>query len=217
MIIKRWSGVERMVYLSLLFTILLMAFRILHWGQVQFLFYLWNLFLAIIPLLLSRYLQRRSSINAGTLMILFAWILFLPNAPYIITDIFHFYERPPVPAWFDLLLVTSAAWNGLIIGIVSLLQVEEFLRRQLSVFKVNIIIMSSIMACSFGIYLGRFLRFNSWDVFTNTNQLLHAIGSQIIYPLQHTKTWGFTTLFAALLCLVYYTIKKLLGVVKPAF
>src|SRR4051812_7090073 len=106
--IKRWSGIESMLLLSVSFTIFLLAFRFLYFRHFQFGFYLWNLFLAIIPLLLSRQLHKWKKINLPVLVVLVWWLLFLPNAPYLITDIFHFRPRPHVPMWFDLLLVISA-------------------------------------------------------------------------------------------------------------
>lgn len=147
---------------------------------------------------------------------LFWWILFLPNAHYIITDIFHFYPRAGVPVWFDLLLVTSAAWNGLMLGIVSLLQVEQFLRLHITAFKVNVSMFAIILSCAYGIYVGRFLRFNSWDVLTNTNALVHQLGCSFIYPTHHTGIWAFTVFFGALLWLVYYTIKKLPSIIATS-
>ncbi len=205
---KRWS-VENMLSLSVAFTLLLLGLRLLYWQQFTFLFYVWNLFLAVIPLLLSRHITRCYSLNFKSVCLLGCWVLFLPNAPYIVTDIFHFFERPPVPAWYDLLLVTSAAWNGLIIGMVSLLQVESFLRRQLPGKSVNLLMTLIIFACSFGIFLGRFLRFNSWDVVTDTSHLFHSLAYQVFYPFQNVKTWAFTVLFGALLALVYQTIRRL--------
>ena len=95
------------------------------------------------------------------------------------------------------------------IGIVSLMQVEQFLRLQISSVKVNILMVAIILSCAYGVYLGRFLRFNSWDVITNSNALLHQVGRSFIYPAQHISVWAFTMFFGALLWLVYYTVKKL--------
>lgn len=211
--ITQWKGVERMLMLSVSFTIFLIAFRSLYFKQTEFLFYFWNLFLAIIPLLLSRQLHKWKKLNVAIIPVLVCWLLFLPNAPYIITDIFHFYERAPIPMWFDLLLVTSAAWNGLMLGIISIMQVEQFLRLHFSSLKVNLSMMAIILSCAYGIYIGRFLRFNTWDVVTNTNSLIHQITRSFIYPKQHLSIWAFTLFFGALLWLAYYTIKKLPSII----
>jgi uncharacterized membrane protein len=208
---RRWTPVEGMLFLSVSFTILLITLRLFYYGQVEFLFFVWNLFLAIIPLFISNRLIRINKLNFGVGVLLLCWLLFLPNAPYIITDIFHYMERPPVPVWYDLLLFTSAAWNGLIIGVVSLLQVEEFLQNKMPKWLLNLVMTTSILACAFGIYLGRFLRFNSWDVLTEPYSLLRQMVTQFINPFDHLKTWGFTFLFGTMLWLVFFTIKKLPG------
>jgi uncharacterized membrane protein len=213
---KSWTAVERMLLLSVAFTILLITLRLLYFKQVAFLFFVWNLFLAVIPLVMSNRLTRMKKLNLKAVIFLIGWLLFLPNAPYIITDIFHYKERPPVPAWYDLLLITSAAWNGLIIGVVSLLQVEEFLQDKVAPIILKIFIPVTILACSFGIYLGRFLRFNSWNVLTNPNILLHQSATRFLNPFDNIKTWGFTFLFGAMLWLVFFTIKKLPGFGKPS-
>jgi uncharacterized membrane protein len=107
------------------------------------------------------------------------------------------------------LLVTSAAWNGLILGIVSLMHIEEFLLRHFLAKPVRIFVMISLAACSFGIYLGRFLRFNSWDIITHPEIIIKAIGVRIIYPFEHVRTWGFTVLFAVFISIIYYTLRQL--------
>ena len=204
-----------MLLVSLAFTVGLIAFRIVCWGKLTFLYFTWNLFLAAIPLLFSRLLIHFYKINLKALLILLAWMLFLPNAPYLITDIVHFAERPPVSKWYDLLLVTSAAWTGLMLGVVSLMQVEDFLQNHLSSWKVKIIMGGSIFACSFGIYLGRFLRYNSWDVVTDPSDLVHHVGSQVLRPQQHVNTWAFTLLFGAMFYIFYNTIRQLPLLLKP--
>ena len=212
---KSWNEVMNMLVLSITFTIVLLTARILFTGQLYYYFYVWNLFLAVVPVIISRSLFAKDKLDAMAYIKLACWLLFLPNAPYIITDIFHFQERAPVPKWVDLLLVTSAAWNGLILGIVSLLQVEAFLIKHFSIRKVNFIITASLLLSAFGIYLGRFLRFNSWDVVTNPMPLAHALKYRVAYPHENLRTWGFTLLFGGMLWLIYYTVKKLAGLLSP--
>jgi uncharacterized membrane protein len=116
-----------MLLLSILFTMVLLCARFYYTKELMYSFYIWNTFLAVIPLCCSRRLIRLDRFGYKAVLLLAGWLAFLPNAPYMITDVFHYMDRPPVPAWFDLLLVTSAAWNGLLLGIISLMQVERFL------------------------------------------------------------------------------------------
>src|SRR6202008_1566925 len=97
----------------------------------------WNTFLAAIPYFVSTQLLKLKKLNLAAWLMLAVWLAFFPNAPYIITDILHYEERPPVPFWYDVLLVISAAWNGLILGLVSLMNVEIFLHRFLKPGWVN--------------------------------------------------------------------------------
>ena len=205
---KILSNIEKMLIASVCFTLLLLAVRIAFAHQLMYVFYIWNLFLAAIPLLLSRRLQRQQKLTVKSYFLLAGWLLFFPNAPYIITDIFHYESRPPLPMWFDLLLVINAAWCGIILGLVSLLQVEQFLAKNLKSFWVNCCITFSLLLCGYGIYIGRFLRFNSWDIITNPVALFATSLQRVINPFDYKSTWGFTLLFGISLCLFYYTIKS---------
>jgi uncharacterized membrane protein len=206
--------VHRMLLLSATFVVILLALRFMYTGKLYFSFYVWNLLLAFIPLWISNFIVRQKKKNNKMYVLIGIWLLFLPNAPYLITDVFHFAERPPVPKWFDLLLVISAAWTGLTIGLVSLLQIEQYFLQYYSLVKVNIILSVLILLCSFGVYLGRYLRFNSWDIISNPDDILLAIAHRILFPLEHPKTWGFTLLFSILLIIVYQTQKSLLFISK---
>ncbi len=213
----RSLNLEQMLMLSVGFTISLLMLRIIISGHLFYIFYAWNIFLAAIPFLISRKLYRRQSFGLVAILWLMCWLLFLPNAPYIVTDIFHFRERSPIPLWVDLILVTSAAWNGLILGIVSLLQVDDFLNRFMNTFKANLVILCSLFLSAFGVYIGRFLRFNSWDVITNPDDLVRSVGYRVIYPQDNLRTWGFTLLCGVMLWVFYYTIKKLRSPSKANF
>jgi len=205
---KKLSTIEKMLAASLAFTFLLLAIRVSIAHQTMYLFYVWNLFLAAIPLVISRRLGWQDTFNFKSCLLLMGWLLFFPNAPYIITDIFHYENRPPLPMWFDLLLVLNAAWSGLMFGLCSLLQVELFLSRYLKPIWVSIYINGSLVLCGYGIYLGRFLRFNSWDIITAPHQLFVASFQHIFNPFDHRGTWGFSLLFGISLILFYYTLKS---------
>jgi uncharacterized membrane protein len=211
----KYPGIGAMLFLSVSFTIVLLAVRVIASGQLNYIFYPWNLLLAAVPLFISRQINKCTKLQFKAILLLLCWLVFFPNAPYIVTDIFHFKERPPLPLWYDLLLVTSAAWNGLIMGIISLLQVEQFLHKHLSTRWVSFITVSCLGLCSFGIYIGRFLRYNSWDVVVNPVDVASSIIYRVRYPFDNLRTWGFTILFSGLLSLVYFTIRKV-PLITPA-
>jgi uncharacterized membrane protein len=206
---KKISFPEKMLLASAFFIFVLLMIRLSITRQLMYFFYAWNLFLAFVPLLFSHWLKKQSAINIITCLVLLAWLLFLPNAPYVITDIFHFEKRPPVPQWLDLLIVTNAAWCGLLAGIISLLQVEQWLRQRFALLLVNGIISFSLMLCGYGVYLGRYGRFNSWDLLTAPQHLLYTSLKHLFHPLAHKPVWGFSMLFGVSLLLFYYTVRSM--------
>lgn len=210
--IRSFSKAERLLFLLTAFSSVLVLIRISFSMQLIYLFYAWNFILAAVPLLISRRLMVSTNVGIKAVLLLFCWLLFFPNAAYIVTDILHFAERPPVPKWFDLLIVISSAWNGLMFTVLSLLQVETFLLRHYSRKKVTLFIVISLIASAFGIYVGRFLRFNSWDIITDAGSLFTAISERVLSPFDHRRTWGFTLLFGTFISLVYFTVRELKGI-----
>jgi len=206
---NKLSSVEKMLMLSISFTIALLSIRIWRTQELTYIFYTWNLFLAIVPFVFSRKLECQTKFGFVSIILIAGWLLFFPNAPYIITDFFHYKERPPIPKWFDLLIVTSAAWNGLLLGIASLMQVENFLAKHIKAVWVRLAVFSSMVLCGYGIYIGRFLRFNSWHIVTHPSKLVYASAHHVLQPQEHLKTWGFTFLFALMFGIIYFTLKSM--------
>src|SRR4051794_21688600 len=133
----------------------------------------------------------------------------LEKNDYTITDLFHFEQRPGMPYWFDLLLVVSGAWNGVVLGITSLMQVEKFLAKHIKAKWIMPATIVLITLCSYGIYLGRFKRYNSWNLITKPEDVIHTMLGHIAEPWEHMQVWMFTILFATLLCIIYFTVKKM--------
>jgi uncharacterized membrane protein len=204
-----FTGIEKILLLSISFSIFLLLLRIAYTKEYAYAFYIWNTFLAVVPFLCSRKLINQNRMSLKSIGLIAGWLLFFPNAPYLVTDLFHFSVRTGTPAWFDMILVTSASWNGLALGIISLLQVERFLNSHFKEKLVRIISYTFILLCGYGIYLGRFLRFNSWDIVTNPVPLFSSVYHSILHPIQHTGAWAFTVIFSCMLGIVYSMIKQM--------
>lgn len=174
----------------------------------MYIFLCWNLFLAVMPLIASTLLLQTKNKNVQWLFFV-GWLLFFPNSLYIITDLIHLKDRPPVPFWFDIILVFSAVINGMIIAYLSLQQVEIFLKSKVNACTTNIVIYGCLFLCSFGIYLGRYLRWNSWDILSNPFGLLDHITQRFINPFDHPRTWTMTIVFTAFFSIFYFVLKKL--------
>jgi uncharacterized membrane protein len=171
----------------------------------------WNLFLAWLPALaaLAAYnlpawpkLWRSLSLTACGIF----WLAFLPNASYLITDVIHFRPMQGVPYWFDLILFIAFAWTGAFLGIVSLLLMQELVRRASGRIVSWVFALAVLALNGFGVYLGRFQRWNSWDVVFNPWPLLADIGVRFLNPTAHLRTYAFTALFGAMFATFYLMI-----------
>lgn len=206
------SELERMLLLSVLFSLALNAFRAFYTGQPTFFFLVWNLFLAAIPYFITRNLIRTPKwIESGTRFWFAAicWLLFVPNAFYLLTDLFHLRERPEVPLWFDLVLIFSYAWNGLLLGILSVRQMEQVVCAKFNLRNESFFLLPVMFLNALGIFIGRYLRYNSWDVLTNPFDLVSDIGYMIIHPLRNRFDWSMVVCFTLLLLFVYQSVKKI--------
>lgn len=167
----------------------------------------WNLFLAVIPLYFSFQLSQVKTRKAGWLY-LCAWLLFFPNAMYIVTDLFHLKDHPGIPKWYDLLILISAAITGVIMGFLSLFTVERYLCRIVGNRYMKLIISGCFFLCGYGVYLGRYLRWNSWDIITQPFSLFTDIAMDIIHPFRNIQCWTLSLLFGIWLYILYSYFKK---------
>lgn len=206
------SRFQLLAYLafSMMLSGMLLFFRIKLNHSFYYLFMVWNLFLAFIPFCISMYLSSKTKLTKTKLFLYFIiWLLFLPNAPYIITDLLHFKRSTSHLLWLDILMVTSFAINGLILFYMTLLEMEALLSNHLSTKKTQLLLIFIFFLTGFGIYLGRFLRFNSWDILKHPDLLINDVWEIITSPNDHFEAWVFTFCFGAFLGLTYYLIKSL--------
>lgn len=201
--------VTKMLGLTSSLCFVLLVCRIYFSSSFYYGFLLWNLFLAWIPLLLSHAIVKQNFLSNPKIIIylLFAaWLLFFPNAPYILTDLFHLRKTQNIPLWYDLVLIISFAWNGLMLGFVSLLEIQKFLNEKYAPQISWLIVIVVLVLSGFGIYLGRYERWNSWDILTNPVSLSLNIIDSVVNPFAHPKTIGVTVLFSAFLIINYLTL-----------
>lgn len=185
-------------------------FRFVYTDTKVFLFLNWNLFLAFIPWALTSISILRPEIQKSKItvfILLLSWLLFFPNAPYILTDLFHLRLKTSMPIWFDLLLILSFAWTGLIFGFLSLWDIEQILSKSIKIVYVRIISVLLLFLGSFGIYIGRYLRWNSWDIITEPFKLMYDVGDRLINPFEHPQTWGMTILMGLFLNMIYWSFR----------
>jgi uncharacterized membrane protein len=209
------ADVKRFIVVSmlLLWCACLIAVRINRTGSGYYRFLLDNLFLAGVPLFFSSILRLATHRHLHwtiRLAVFSLWLLFLPNAPYILTDILHLTRASHAPAWYDLALLLSCAGTGLLLGYLSLIDVQAIMARSFGSAFGWIFAMVSLVLSGFAIYLGRFLRWNSWDVLVDPTRLFDMMGA-IVHPWAHTQAVSVTLIFGVILTLGYITLRVLLA------
>ena len=185
--------------------------RIERTGSFYYRFLLGNLFLAAIPLFLSSGLRvaDRLKLNWVVTICLFClWLLFLPNAPYILTDILHLPRANEAPMWYDLALLLSCSGTGLLMGYLSLIDVQAIVAKRFSTVVGWLFALTSLVLSGFALYLGRFLRWNSWDVIVNPTLMLDLVGG-LLHPRSQVRPISVTLIFGAILVLGYITLRLL--------
>ncbi len=208
---------NRWVFCCLFFIAALLLVRIAYSGNIRLLFLGWNLLLACIPYILSEFFKYAHNKPAWKKLLLFiCWLLFFPNALYIVTDIIHLEAIPGVPLWFDALLLFTASFAGLALAFASLLNAEIFISKYLSKKYVPAAVLLLLFAGSFGVFLGRFQRWNSWDVVTTPVLLAKDIAGKLVNPAACTRSWGIVFFLMLVYSICWYFLKAFSSRLKMA-
>lgn len=191
------------------------ALVVVRWcvsGVPCFRFLLWNLFLAGLPAAFSAGLKRAHDTRAPWWVCAAwfgAWLLFLPNAPYIVTDFIHAYPRPEAPHWFDVALFASFACTGLLFAFASVAEVQGVVRSRLGAWPSWLVANGALLLSGFGIYLGRMQRWNSWDTLAEPGRLLATIAARVLDPGAHPRTLAVTIVYGVTLCVGYLALRAI--------
>ncbi len=186
-----------------------LAGRIYFTRSGGYLFLLWNIFLAWIPYgcavwvsTLDKLWPTRRWIMLGPGVM---WLLFFPNAPYIVTDFIHLNRVPAGAIWYDIGLLLLFAWTGCFLGVTSLAMMQGVVRRRLGAITSWIFVILTLGLSGVGIYLGRFLRFNSWDIFLRPGHLIGNVFEAVVNPMAHQRAIGVSLMFSMFMLVCYVT------------
>jgi uncharacterized membrane protein len=192
----------------------MVGFRIVYSGNLNYGALIWNLFLAWIPLALALVVYdgfRRGAARFPLIAGAALWLIFFPNAPYIVTDFKWLTVSSGAPIWYDVVLISAGAWAGLLLGFISLYLMQAVMRRALGALNAWLFVLAALVLSSFGIYLGRFQRSNSWDVLVRPRTFAGDVLTQLADPNEYARVVAVTVLFTAFLTatyLVFYTFVR---------
>ena len=206
-IITKYTTLKNL-FAAVLLCFFLLVFRIKSTQDYFGLFLVWNLFLAFIPLGIAWYAQQLKP-GLKSYLLLGIWLLFLPNAPYVITDLVHLSYSPSHWLIYDAFVILLFAAISLYFGFLSILEMRRHFKTKYSNTLLNAAIACILLLCGFGIYLGRVVRFNSWDVVTNPLELMRTIARFLYHPFTYAGVWLFTLGFGLLLNLAYFIFQEI--------
>jgi uncharacterized membrane protein len=192
-----------------LFCVSLVVLRFAESGSTNFTGLIWNLFLAWIPFVFAVAVYdrwRRHGPGAALLVFGALWLLFFPNAPYMVTAYVHLERTADAPYWYDAVTVSAFAWTGLLLGFGSLFLMQTVVRQWRGVVSGWIFAGVAPALGSVGIYLGRFLRLNSWDAVEHPSllpRIAHAVARD---PFTYGEAIGVTVLFTLALGFAYFLL-----------
>ncbi len=189
--------------------VILVAARIQYSDTKRYTNLVWNLILAWIPFVLAYFAYALSWKKRLLYFVLpiaaFLWLIFFPNAPYILTDLQHLANQTSgAPLWYDVIVIIWFAWTGLLLGIVSLYLMHDIVLRTFGHMLGWAFVFIASGLSSFGVYLGRFVRFNSWDIINDPKEIVVTILGLAIDPSR--RLVAFTILFTGFYLFVYLTL-----------
>ncbi len=170
-----------------------------------------NLALAWIPFAAAvlAYITRHNRVTFILIMPVctIVWLIFFPNAPYLLTDFQHLADASSrAPLWFDVILMIWFAWTGLLLGIASLYLIHEIVTDAFSPFLGWVFAIGATLLSSIGVFLGRFHRWNSWDLLYDPIPIARDMANIVRHPFANLPTYVFTILFTLLFLFIYLTI-----------
>lgn len=203
--------------LACLACILLVAARVAYTDTPRHTGLIWNLFLAWIPFILSYVAHviswKRIWLYLVIPIIAFLWLIFFPNAPYMLTDLQDLARSGGLgaPLWYDVIIVVWCSWTGTLLGVISLYLMQDIVTRTFGRWVGWVFVFVISAASSFGIYIGRFVRLNSWDILQNPAETAFEILGLVVDPSMRLAAFTILyTFFFLFVFLLLYSFSHML-------
>jgi uncharacterized membrane protein len=213
-ILSNYKGLISALLIANSVSLLLFLLRVIDSGNFRYWFLIWNLILAWLPLLFAMGLVlrlRKTRWSDGiNILLSILWLAFLPNSFYIVSDLIHLQTTVEVSVLYDAVLFTSFIINGFISGYLSVYFIHIELIKRLGARTAHTIIGLVFFLCGFAIYLGRVLRWNSWDIITNPASLAFDVSEQVVNQAAQSRASVTTISFFILIGGVYMALWQLI-------
>lgn len=193
----------------------LLLVRCLAYGRMEFGYMVWNLLLATMPLLFVWLLLERLKTNRWSsdwicIVLSLLWLGFLPNSFYIVTDLIHLAEVTNQTLLYDSVMMFVFSITGFTLGYAAVIPMHQQLRRRLKPLQANSVIGVVFLLCSFAIFLGRYMRWNTWDILANPAGLIFDVSDSFVNPRAGGQVWSTTLLFFCVITALYMAILQFL-------
>jgi uncharacterized membrane protein len=203
--------------ISNLLSVLLFIVRASSAHNFRYIFLLWNLVLGYVPLLLAYWLRRRLRtspwLSKENIALSIVWLGFLPNSFYLASDLIHLTTTGEISKLFDATLFLSCIFNGFVAGFLSVYILHTLLIKRLKQ-EAHLVIGVVFLLCGFAVYLGRYMRWNSWDVIFNPAGILFDVSDRVINPIAHPESFLTTITFFLLLSTMYGVVWQLVRAIR---
>ena len=204
---------KRLIYALILtnfVSVLLFGLRFIGAEDIRYWFMLWNLTLAWVAPLIAWWLARRLSKTSWrtwqNIALTVLWLGFLPNSFYMVSDLIHVQQTGEVSIIFDAVLFTSFIFNGFIAGFMGVMLLHRQLIQRIRKGYSFLVVAGVFALCGYAIYMGRVLRWNTWDALLHPSGLIFDVSDNILHPLSHPQSFVVTLSFTLLITSFYVLV-----------
>lgn len=215
---SRWAQFAGVLFGLTIASLLMWLVAALANNSYDYWYLLWNTLLAWVPFLLGFLVIAMSRMHGWrswkTIVSGAAWLGFLPNTFYMVTDYIHLQEFVRTDVMLDIVMFTMFVITGLSLGFASVLMIHQEVRHKTRIHHRALLLGGIFLLCGFALYLGRELRWNTWDIISNPFGIIFNISDLIIHPGAHPQAFETTVLFFVFLSFIYYAIYRTSTIIR---